>query len=340
MLFICSLCTLRILVIWKSSIVIPVPKKSHPSELNHYRPVSLTSIIMKCFEKLVPNIILPYVSPFLDSFQFAYKQKRGTDDAVACLLHWLLQHLDTPGNYARLLFIDFCSAFNSIQRHQLIKKLQGLQVPSPLIHWIYHFLSNRSQVVNVDNSLSPTVVLNTGAPQGCVLSPFLYILYTNDCQSPFTNIHYFKYADDTAILALLKNSDSNSFLDYQRSITYFGTWCDMVYILTFQRLKNCLLALLKHRFIQILILMERWLRECSILDTLELHWMIISVLISIFLVCIKPVNRDLQFSVTLSSCLFSLISFFSCIRVLLSQSLCMVPFVFFICLQWLIGTNF
>ncbi len=105
---------------------------------------------MKYFEKLVQNIIFPYVSSFLDSFQFAYKQKRGTDDAVA-VLHWLLQHLDTPGNYARLLFIDFCSAFNSIQRHQAIKKLQGLQVPSPLIHWIYNFLSNRSQVVKVDN---------------------------------------------------------------------------------------------------------------------------------------------------------------------------------------------
>ncbi len=53
----------------------------------------------------------------------------------------LLQHLDTPGNYARLLFIDFCSAFNSIQRHRVIKKLQGLEVSSPLIHWIYNFLS-------------------------------------------------------------------------------------------------------------------------------------------------------------------------------------------------------
>ncbi len=107
---------------------------------------------MKCFEKLVQNIIFTYVSPFLDSFQFAYKQKKGTDNTVACLLHWLLQHLDTPGNYARLLFIDFCSAFNSIQHHQVIKKLLGLQVPSALIHWIYTFLSNRSQVVKVDNS--------------------------------------------------------------------------------------------------------------------------------------------------------------------------------------------
>ncbi len=74
-------------------------------------------------------------------------------------------------------------------------------------------------MVKVDNSLSPTVVLNTGAPQGCVLS-----LYTFSIR--LTNIHYFKYADDTAILALLKNSDTIIFLDSQRSITYFGTWCD------------------------------------------------------------------------------------------------------------------
>ncbi len=60
-------------------------------------------------------------------------------------------------------------------------------------------------MVKVDNSLSPTVVLNTGAPQGCVSS-----LYTFSIR--LTNIHYFKYADDTAILALLKNSGYNYFL--------------------------------------------------------------------------------------------------------------------------------
>lgn len=163
---------------------------------------------MKSFEKMVQNIMLSYVSPFLDCLQFAYKRKRGTEDAAVRLLH-CLQHLDIPGNYARPLFIDFSSAFNSIQHHQLIKKLQCLQVPSPLVHWIDNFLSKRPQVLKVDNA-SPIIVLNTGAPQGCVLSPLLYILYTNDCQSPVTTTHYFKYADDTNILALL-NQDNDSF---------------------------------------------------------------------------------------------------------------------------------
>ncbi len=103
---------------------------------------------------------------------------------------------------------------------------KGMQVPSPLIHWIYNILSNRLQVVKVDNLLSPTIVLNTGAPQGCVLSPFLYILYTNDCQSPFTTIHYFKYADDTAILVLLKNNDND-----------FSTWCDDNFYLNISKTK-------------------------------------------------------------------------------------------------------
>ena len=80
-------------------------------------------------------------------------------------------------------------------------------------------------MVKVDKALLPTIVLNTGAPQGCVPSPFLYILYTNDCQSLLATTHYFKYADDTAILALL-NEDKDSFLDYQRSTAHFSTWCE------------------------------------------------------------------------------------------------------------------
>lgn len=176
------------------------------------------------------------LSPQLDPHQFAYKQRRGIDDAVATLLHHLLQHLDSPHNYARLLLVDLSSAFNTIQRHQMIQKLQCLHVPSPLIHWIHSFLSDRPQAMRVGQSLSSTITLNTGAPQGCVLSPFLYTLYMNDCQSPSPTTLYFKYADDTAILALLNNN--NSFAAYQHSISHFSRWCDNISPSTSPKPKN------------------------------------------------------------------------------------------------------
>lgn len=155
--------------------------------------------------------------------KFAYRASRGTEDAVACLLHPLLQHLESPDNFAAILFVDFSSAFNTIQRHQMIKKLSHLNIPPPLIHWIHNFLTNRPQAVRIGTITSPTIITNTGAPQGCCLSPFLYTLYTNDCTSPSPITTYFKYSDDTAILALLSNTDSIT--AYQQSITHFTQWC-------------------------------------------------------------------------------------------------------------------
>ena len=140
-LFCQSYRTATIPILWKTATIIPVPKKPRPTEPNHYRPITLTSIIMKCLERLLLNIILPLVTPHLDSLQFAYKAKRGTEDAVACLLHLLLQHLDSPGNFARILFVDFSSAFDSLQKHLLIRKLRHFNIPPHLIHLTHNFLT-------------------------------------------------------------------------------------------------------------------------------------------------------------------------------------------------------
>ncbi|XP_061746154.1 zinc finger protein 514-like [Nerophis ophidion] len=99
--------------LWQTATIIPVPNKFRPTELNHYRPIALTSIIMKCLEKLLLYIILPVVTPHLDPLQFAYKARRGTEDAVACLLHLLLQYLNshpqtTITPYAVRGIVDVC----------------------------------------------------------------------------------------------------------------------------------------------------------------------------------------------------------------------------------------
>jgi hypothetical protein len=117
-------------------------------------------------------------------------------------MHLTLKHLETPGAYARLLLIDFSSAFNTIQPHILLRKLALLNVNPFLIRWYHSFLTKRPQQVKFNSSLSNTEICSTGAPQGCVSSPFLFILYTNDCVSSEPNQYVVKFSDDTAVLSL------------------------------------------------------------------------------------------------------------------------------------------
>ncbi len=98
-------------------------------------------------------------------------------------LHYILQHLDKPGNYARILFVDFSSAFNTIMPDLLSDKLTQLSVPTSICQWITSFLPDRQQLVRLGKLTSRTLTMSTGTPQGCVLSPLLFSLYTNDCTS-------------------------------------------------------------------------------------------------------------------------------------------------------------
>jgi len=70
-------------------------------------------------------------------------------------------------------------------------------------------------------------MLNTGAPQGCVLSPVLFVLYTNDLQSTNDNVKIIKYADDTAVIGLISNNDS---CDYLQSVSNVNNWCEDNYL--------------------------------------------------------------------------------------------------------------
>ena len=126
------------------SIISPVPKKSDPESLNDYRPVALTSCVMKCFEKLVLKFMNTLLPPCFDSYQFTYRERRSTDDAIAINVHDLLQHAETRNIYSRVLFIDYSSAFNTIIPCKLFDKLlTKLNFPLSLCNWILNFLLER-----------------------------------------------------------------------------------------------------------------------------------------------------------------------------------------------------
>lgn len=212
----------RVPACFKSAVIIPVPKKPQITCLNDYRPVALTSVVMKVFERLVLSYLKASTEHLMDPLQFAYRSNRSVDDAINIALHFILQHLDNRNTYARLLFVDYSSAFNTIIPDLLHSKLNHLNIHPLLCSWITDFLTNRTQYVRLGPHLSQPRTVNTGAPQGCVLSPLLFSLYTNDCTSGGPSVKTIKYADDTTIIGLISNNDESA---YRKEVSLLVSWC-------------------------------------------------------------------------------------------------------------------
>jgi gmma-aminobutyric acid receptor subunit gamma len=99
-----------------------------------------------------------------------------------------------------MLFIDNSSAFNTIVPSKLITNQGILGLNTSLCNWILHFLTDRPQVVRIGNNTSAMLILNTGAPQACVLSPLLYSLFTHDCMARHDSNTIIKFTDDTTVV--------------------------------------------------------------------------------------------------------------------------------------------
>ncbi|KAK9522982.1 hypothetical protein VZT92_019435 [Zoarces viviparus] len=168
---------------------------------------------MKSFERLVLTHLKNITGPLLDPLQFAYRANRSVDDAVNMGLHYMLQHLDSPGTYARVLFVDFSSAFNTIIPAILQSKLSQLTVPASTCQWITNFLTDRTQQVRMGKITSSIRTISMGAPQGCVHSPLLFSLYTNDCTTGDPTVKLLKFADDTTVIGLIRDGD-----EYRREV--------------------------------------------------------------------------------------------------------------------------
>ena len=82
-----------------------------------------------------------------------------------------------------------------------------------LLLWIADYLTQRPKYTTIGNSVSGTILTNTGAPQGGVLSPLEFTLYTNDCRSSYSNCTILKYADDTVIVGIIFNNDYTNYID-------------------------------------------------------------------------------------------------------------------------------
>ena len=120
------------------------------------------------------------------------------------------------------MLVDFSSAFNTIIPSLLQDKLIQLGVPDSTCRWITDFLSDRKQHVRLGKHLSESRTISTGSPQGCVLSPLLFSLYSNSCTSSHQSVKLLKFADDTTIIGLISGGDESA---YRWEIDHMAAWC-------------------------------------------------------------------------------------------------------------------
>jgi gmma-aminobutyric acid receptor subunit gamma/cGMP-dependent protein kinase 2 len=205
--------------VWKSADIRPIPKCAGASEAKDFRPIALTSIVGKCLERLVMKRLSPLLN---DPTQFTYKPNRSTEDALITLIDSVTEHLDSNAkNRVRALFIDFSSAFNTINPAILINKLESYKIHPNIVNWLYDFLTNRSQRVVTPLSTSQSLNTSTGSPQGCVISLLLFSLYVIDMPSS-DNIKPVKYAEDTVIVELLADNQPS---ELQTMTDNMYEWC-------------------------------------------------------------------------------------------------------------------
>ena len=186
--------------VWKRADLIPVPKEATSENCNQLRPISLTDIIMRIFEKCIYKTEIAHsIRDIIDSDQFAYKECHNTIMALIKCQHLSLKWLENGARYVRVFSFVFKKVFDSVPHDILCNKLKNLPINPYIINWIVNFLECRHQRVKVDGIRTEYVSINRGVPQGTVLGSLLFSVMMNDIKTDSTQNELVKFADDLTL---------------------------------------------------------------------------------------------------------------------------------------------
>ena len=191
---------------WTSANIIPVHKKGDRRTAANYRPISLTSIVVKVMERIICKQLTAALekSDCLSDTQFGFRAQRSTVSLLLSAVHDWSLCLELR-NSVHCVFLDFAKAFDCVAHEHLLIKLQCLGIDGRLLEWIRSFLTHRLQRVVVNGTYSDWLSVRSGVPQGSVLGPLLFLLYIDDMHRVVKHSKLKLYADDVALYREIKS---------------------------------------------------------------------------------------------------------------------------------------
>ena len=183
----------------KKSKVIPIFKGGNREELGNWRPISITCCTSKLMEKLVKKRLTSYLSKheILSDYQFGYRTKHSTTHAILNISDTILRNLDDK-KHTVSIFLDLSKGFDYVNHEILLKKIFHYGIRGIAYDFFKSYLTNRLQMTAVNGAVSEWLTVICGVPQGSVLGPLLFLLYTNDLSNA-SSFYINLFADDTCL---------------------------------------------------------------------------------------------------------------------------------------------
>ena len=166
---------------WKTAKVIPLHKKDDVLQPKNYRPVSLLPVLSKILERAIFCQVIEYLelNDILHPSHHGFRQKHNTCTALIQMMDTWVESFEKE-DISAVLMLDMSAAFDLVDHSLLTKKLSVYGFDEGSCKWFISYLTQRSQRVCIDGALSDPLEVNIGVPQGSILGPLLYIVYTND----------------------------------------------------------------------------------------------------------------------------------------------------------------
>ena len=212
--------------VWRNATIVPLLKAGKlPSQLASFRPISLTSCVMKLLERVISDRLFDLAerNNWFSGLQAGFRRSRGVEDQILRMSQRI-----SDGFHLReksiMVLLDFSKAYDTIWRQRLLLTLSKRGVPSIYVSWLSTFLSNRQARVRFNGCLSGSRKMGQGLPQGSVLAPVLFLFYINELADLLpSDITASLYADDVTILSSSKNKDTAQ-AQAQNAVNVVQTW--------------------------------------------------------------------------------------------------------------------